>query len=82
MWARVGYGTIDKITQRVLIIIHSSCLKKMYSICWLVDQGREEAKKWAEIQACYAWQGGWCIVDGILILFYSKPQYYGDLWFD
>lgn len=42
-------------------------------ICWPVDQDREEAKEWAETQACYAWRRGWCMVDGTLIPLYSKP---------
>lgn len=57
MWAGIGYGTVDKITQRVLTAIRSSCLKEMH-IRWPIDQEREEAKEWAETQACYAWRRG------------------------
>ena len=81
MWAGIGYGTVDKITRRVLTAIHSSCLREMH-IRWPFGQEREEAKEWAETQPCYAWRGGWCMVDGTLIPLYSKPRYYGDLWFD
>ena len=78
MWAGIRYGTVDKITQRVFMAIHSSRLKEMY-IGWPVDQERKKAQKWAETQACYAWREGWCMVDGMLIPLYSKPRYYWDL---
>ncbi len=44
MWARIRYGTVDKITRRVLTEIHSSRLKEMH-IHWPFDQEREEAKE-------------------------------------
>lgn len=81
MWAGVGYGTVDLCTRRVLQAIHTSSLKEMH-VRWPVGQEREEAKQWAETQACPAWKDGWCMVDGTLIPLYSRPRYYGDLWFD
>lgn len=55
MWAGIGYGTVDKITQRVFTAIYSSRLREMH-ICWPCDQETEEAKEWAETQAYYTWQ--------------------------
>ncbi len=81
MWVRIRYSTVDKITQKVFMAIHSSCLKEIH-IPWSVDQERKKAKEWAETKACYTWQGGWCMVDDMFIPLYSKAQYYGDLWFD
>lgn len=81
MWAGVGYGTVDLCTRRVITAIHASSLREMH-IRWPVGLEKEEAKLWAETQACPAWRDGWCMVDRTLVPLYSKPHYYGDLWFD
>jgi hypothetical protein len=32
---------------------------------------KEEAKMWVESHSCKAWHGGWCLVDGTLVLLFD-----------
>lgn len=47
-WAGIGYGTVDFITQRVIIAVLDTNLRRARHIRWPIRQEREVAKEWVE----------------------------------
>ena len=78
-WAGVCAGTVVNCTRRVMIAfltLHDS------AICWPSKNKKEKLKQWVEEVSCYAWQEGYCMVDGTPIVLCQKPGFYGKAYFD
>ncbi|KAF8804571.1 hypothetical protein BYT27DRAFT_7107251, partial [Phlegmacium glaucopus] len=77
----VGFRTVHLVTTHVL---KACCSKKFCSssIQWANDQMKSEAKDWIEGNSCPAWQNGWLMVDGTLVLLFHRPGYFGNVFFD
>ncbi|GJJ11590.1 hypothetical protein Clacol_005825 [Clathrus columnatus] len=81
LWAGMGYGTVDLCTRRVLMAISNPRFRQPL-FKWPDCAEKEEAKAWVEAQSCYAWRNGWCMVDGTLVPFASRPKFFGNTWYD
>lgn len=82
-WAGVGKGTIEFITRRVLVAIHTSTLQEDHVRWPPLGPEREEATQWVEDQAnSVFWRDGWCMINGTLVPIYTKPHYFGESWYD
>ncbi|KAF8584918.1 hypothetical protein K439DRAFT_1616396 [Ramaria rubella] len=57
LWARLGYGTVDKCTQRVMKAVCDEGFRRVV-MRWPDDIQREEASRWVESQSCAGWRGG------------------------
>ena len=68
-------------TDRVMLAI---CKEKFQhsTLQWADDDAKEKAKAWVEDASCYAWQDGWLMVDGTLVPLFTRPEFYGNTWFD
>ncbi|KAK9311617.1 hypothetical protein V1524DRAFT_24399 [Lipomyces starkeyi] len=80
-WAGVSAGTVENATNRVMSAIFSSGVRQA-AIRWPTGEEKEVYKAWVEDRTCPAWRNGWCFIDGTMIPLYSKPNYYGDRFFD
>lgn len=82
-WAGVGKGTIELITRRVLVAIHTSTLREDHVRWPPLGPEREEAKQWVEDRAnSVLWRDGWCMIAGTFVPIYTKPHYFGESWYD
>ena len=42
----------------------------------------QEAKEWVEKHSCHSWKKGWCFVDGLLIPLATRPEWFGESYWD
>lgn len=81
LWAGVGYGTVERITKRVIMAVCREEFRRA-ALHWPDDDEKEIAKTWVEENSCPAWRDGWVMVDGTLIPLFSRPGFYGNSWWD
>jgi hypothetical protein len=78
-WAGVSAGTVVNCTRRVMIAflaLHDSAIR------WPSEDEKERSKQWVEAASCHAWRGGYCMVDGTLVVLFQKPGFHGEAYFD
>lgn len=80
-WAGVGQGTVNLVTWRVMTVILNSNLWAQH-VRWPREEEKKATKEWVEAQSIPAFWDGWCMIDGITILIFKKPHYYGESFFD
>lgn len=81
IWAGYGHGTIDKITQRVLTAV----CDRDFLVATLrppSEEEKEASRELAESKSCPEWRGGWCGVDGTLVVLHERPQHFGSSFYD
>ena len=81
LWAGIGYGTVDRITKRVMVAVCREEFRHA-TLHWPDDVEKEAAKEWVELNSCPAWRDGWLMVDGTLVPLYARPGFYGNTWYD
>jgi hypothetical protein len=81
LWAGVGYGTVRLVTRRIMQACCDESFRRS-SLCWADDDAKENAKVWVEENSCLNWRNGWLMVDGTLVSLYSRPAFYGNVFFD
>ncbi|KAH8795967.1 hypothetical protein DL96DRAFT_1419279, partial [Flagelloscypha sp. PMI_526] len=83
LWAGVGYGTVVKVTRRILTAF---CREGFRAAATQFpgrdDPRREEAKNWVASVVCEAWRDGWIMVDGTLVPLFLRPGFFGNTFFD
>jgi hypothetical protein len=82
VWAGVGKGTVLLVTRRVLKALTRRTVL-LDALRWPTEEEIEEAKEWVErTSGCPEFREGWCMVDGTLVPLYSRPNWYGESYFD
>jgi len=81
LWAGIGYGTVDRITKRVMVAVCREEFRRA-ALHWPDGREKEAAKEWVEENSCLAWRDGWLMVDGTLVPLYARPGFYGNTWYD
>jgi hypothetical protein len=81
LWAGIGYGTVDRITKRVMVAVCGEQFRHS-TLHWATEDEKEDAKVWVEENSCPAWRDGWLMVDGTLVPLYARPGFYGNTWYD
>ncbi|KAF8547545.1 hypothetical protein OG21DRAFT_1570869 [Imleria badia] len=81
LWAGIGYGTVCLVTNRVMTAVCREEFRRA-TLYWPSGPEKEAAKQWVEDNSCVAWQDGWVLVDGTLILLYARPGFFGNSWYD
>jgi hypothetical protein len=46
------------------------------------EEELQEAKEWVEKRSCRSWKNGWCFVDGSLIPLATRPEWFGESYWD
>ncbi|KIK71838.1 hypothetical protein PAXRUDRAFT_181755 [Paxillus rubicundulus Ve08.2h10] len=81
LWAGVGYGTIQLVTNCIMTAVCRVGFHQA-ALYWPNGEEKEEAKQWVEENSCPAWRDGWAMVDGTLVPLYSRLGFYGNAWYD
>lgn len=81
LWAGIGYGTVDQVTNRVMVAV---CREEFHraTLHWPDGEEKEAVKEWVEANFCLAWRYGWLMVDGTLVPLFACPGFYGTTWYD
>lgn len=83
LWAGVGYGTVDRVTKRVITALCSGRFRHAaVKFPPIGDVRREAAKVWVEMVSCPAWRDGWLMVDGTLVPLWMRPGHFGNTFYD
>lgn len=80
-WAGVAKGTVSLVTRRVMVaILRPEFMERAVRF----PDGAEvqEAKEWVAKHSCRSWKKGWCFVDGSLIPLATRPEWFGESYWD
>lgn len=80
-WAGVSVGSVVNCTNRVMVAL----LEVHDQFISFPEDNSEDAhlaRKFAEVKTCPEWKGGYLAVDGSTVELFTKPGYYGEVFFD
>jgi len=77
----VAKGTVSLVTWRVMVaVLHPQFMENV--VRFPNDEEMQEAKDWVKNHSCCSWQNGWCFVDGSLIPLATRPEWFGESYWD
>jgi hypothetical protein len=80
-WAGVAKGTVSLVVRRVMVaILRPGFMEK--AVRFPDEEELREAKEWVEEHSCHSWKKGWCFVDGSLIPLATRPEWFGESYWD
>lgn len=80
-WAGVAKGTVSLVTRRVMVaILRPEFMEN--AVKFPTDEEKREAQRWVQEHSCHSWKGGWCFVDGSLIPLATRPEWFGESYWD
>ena len=80
-WAGVAKGTVSLVSRRVMVAVLRPGFMED-AVKFPDNEEIEDAKEWVKNHSLRSWKNGWCFVDGTLVPLATRPEWFGESYWD